>query len=197
MDLDPQVVELGVRLAESAARNTATSIATRVTTARTAKHDREALVALEEIITDLSQDRNELLQIAQAYKEQLVAQMISDEDVEYITSQLVPKLKEFVAMTSAAQADGDAAAQAMIDVLTPLLSVETLTILQLLGFNFKRAIGEPLTNLVAAAINAKANADAATTLEVQRLGIERELAYVSLAKDEAAYARLRSLYGSN
>ena len=36
----------------------------------------------------------------------------------------------------------------IIDVLKPLLSIETFTILQLLGFNFREAIGIPLTKLV-------------------------------------------------
>lgn len=194
MDLDPQLLELGVRLADSAARNTAASIATRVKTGKTAKQDREAIVALEEIITDLSQDRNELLQIAQAYKEQLVGQTISEADVEYITSQLIPRLKEFTMMTAGAQGtDGDTA-QEMINLLSPLLSVETLPILQLLGFNFKRAIGEPLTDLVARAISARAGPDPTAVVELQRLGVERELAYVEVARDEDAYARLKSLF---
>jgi hypothetical protein len=196
MDLDPQLVELGVRLGESAARNTAASIATRVQTARTAKQDRAAIVALEEIITDLSQDRNELLQIAQAYKEQLIAQTISAGDVEYITTQLVPRLKEFIAVTAGAQGSEPGPAQEMIDALNPVLSVETLTILQLLGFNFKRAIGEPLTDLVARAISARTTPDPTAVTELQRLGMERELAYIELAKDQDAYARLKSLYST-
>jgi hypothetical protein len=44
----------------------------------------------------------------------------------------------------------------MMEIIKPLLSVETLTVLQLLGFNFKQAIGEPLTELVAGLIAAKA-----------------------------------------
>lgn len=196
MDLDPQMVELGVRLAESAARNTAASIATRVRTARTAKHDREAAVALEEIITDLSQDRNELLQIAQAYKEELVAQTISATDVEYITSQLIPRLKEFIAMTSAAQGIDPDTAQEVVDALSPLVSVETLTILQLVGFNFKKAIGEPLTELVAQAITARASPDPTAATELQRINVQRELAYVELAKDADAYGRFKSLFST-
>jgi hypothetical protein len=197
MDLDPQLIEVGVRLTDSAARNSAASIATRVKAARTAKRDRDALVTLEEIITDLSQDRNELLQIAQAYREQLAAQMISAEDVEYITSQLIPTLKDFLARTSTAQGGDADSARAVIDALSPVLSVETLTILQLLGFNFKRAIGEPLTRLVAQMIGARMTPDAAAAIELQRLNVQRELAYIELAKDEAAYVRLKSLFPSS
>lgn len=193
MDLDPQLVALATRLAESAARNTAASIATRVSTAKSAKRDREALVELEEIITELSEDRSELLQIAQAFKEQLAGQMISAEDVGYITSQLVPKLKEFVELTADSQPGGAEAAREMIDVLSPLLSVETVTILQLLGFSLKRAIGEPLTDLVARAIASRAPGDPAADFELQRLSAKRELAIIDLANNEDAYRRFQSL----
>lgn len=169
MDVDPQLVELGARLAESAARNTAASISTRVKTARAAKQGREALVVLEETITDLSQDRNELLQIAQAYKEQLAAETISAADVEYITSQLIPRVKEFIAMASGSESIDHDAAEQMLDAIGPLLSVETLTILQLLGFNFKKAIGEPLTNLIARAISTRGAPDPTAATELQRL----------------------------
>lgn len=194
MDVDAQLVELSVRLAESAARNTAASISTRLKTARAAKQDREAIVVLEEIITDLSQDRNELLQIAQAYKEQLAAETISAGDVEYITSQLIPRVNEFISMAAGPQSiDADAAEQ-VLDAISPLLSVETLTILQLLGLNFKKAIGEPLTDLVARAINTRSAPDPAASTALQKLILERDLAYVELAKNEDAYARLKSIF---
>lgn len=35
-----------------------------------------------------------------------------------------------------------------LEVMKPLLSVETVNVLLLLGFNFRRAIGEPLTALM-------------------------------------------------
>jgi len=40
----------------------------------------------------------------------------------------------------------------MLRLMTPLPSVETVTILQLLGFNFRTAIGQPLTDLAGNAI---------------------------------------------
>lgn len=38
--------------------------------------------------------------------------------------------------------------QSLMKILHPILSTETLKILQLLGFDFKSAIGEPLTELL-------------------------------------------------
>lgn len=192
MDVDPQLVELGVRLAESSVRNTASSIATRVQTAKAAKKDREALVELEEIITDLSEDRNELLRIAQAYKEQVASQTVSEQDVQYITSQLVPKLQELFELSGQQDENLDD----VVNAVKALLSVETLTILQLLGFNFKVAIGEPLTDLVARSIRSRIVADQQMALEIQRLNTEREIAFIELARDPEALDRFRSLFGT-
>lgn len=47
-----------------------------------------------------------------------------------------------------AESGDETAVQKMMDLLQPVLSVETLTVLQLVGFNFKRAIGEPLTEVL-------------------------------------------------
>lgn len=188
MDLDPQVVALGVRLAEIGARNTATSVSTRLRTARAAKRDAELLAELEEIIAELTQDRSELLQIAQAYKEQLAGQTITTTEVEYITSQLVPKLQELLAATSTNES-----AEELLDAVHSIISVETLTILQLLGFNFKKAVGEPLTLLVAALISARMPSPSTANTDLQRLTIEREIAVIEIAKDEAACRRLRAL----
>lgn len=62
--------------------------------------------------------------------------------------------------------------------------------MQLIGFNFRKAIGEPLTKLVGQLILSRAQADSALNLEIQRLGLQRELAYLELAGDPEAYDRL-------
>ena len=51
-----------------------------------------------------------------------------------------------------------------LEQIKSLLSVETLTIMQLLGFNYKRAIGEPLTLLLQKTIESKINASAGRIL---------------------------------
>ena len=83
----------------------------------------------------------------------------------------------------------------MIDLVEPLLSAKTVTVLQLLGFNFKRAIGEPLTELVSRAILAKSPADATLGNELQRLSAQREVAFLEVAKDPDAYERLGKMTG--
>lgn len=77
----------------------------------------------------------------------------------------------------------------MIDLIQPLLSVETVTVLQLLGFNFRKAIGEPLTEFVAKLILSKAQVDPLLPLEIQRLSL-------AIAQDAEAYTRLASMVGT-
>jgi hypothetical protein len=81
----------------------------------------------------------------------------------------------------------------MVDLLTPLLSAETVTILQLLGFNFRRAIGEPLTELVASLISTRTPADSDRLLELQALQSQRDIKYIELASDPESFARLKNL----
>lgn len=195
MDIDPQVAELGVRLGEVAVRNAASGISDRIRKARAKKQNQETINELEEIVNDLLADKSEIVQIARAYEQELVAQKISESDVEYITSRLIPKLKEFMERTAASQGESTQQAQEMIDLLSPLLSIETITVLQLIGFNFKRAIGEPLTTVVSQMIISKAQTDPKASLELQRLIAEREIAYVELAKDREAYDRLMRVLG--
>jgi hypothetical protein len=85
-------------------------------------------------------------------------------------------------------------AEEALSAIGTILSIETLTILQLVGFNFRKAIGEPLTDLVAALISSRAAPPSSVSADLQRLAAERELAYIELAKDEAAYGRLQALF---
>lgn len=90
----------------------------------------------------MQSDKSELVRIAQAYDQELVAQKISSENIEYITTKFVPLLREV--MESAATDGGRdmESAQQAIDLIEPILSIEAVTVLQLIGFNFRRAIGE-------------------------------------------------------
>ncbi len=141
--MDPELTQLSLQLANTAVRNSASTVAERINSARTRKRDQETIAELEEIVNELVADKAELVRIAQAYEEEFVAQRLSSENVEYIIGSVVPVLERLVA-----ESGDETAVQKMMDLLQPVLSVETLTVLQLVGFNFKRAIGEPLTEVL-------------------------------------------------
>jgi hypothetical protein len=80
-----------------------------------------------------------------------------------------------------------------LDVLAPFLSVETLTILQLVGFNFKRALGEPLTMLLQKFITSKVPADPQTLQEFNRSVMTLTTDLAKVAQDPDATGRLLEL----
>lgn len=87
-------------------------------------------------------DKNELLQIAHAFEQDLVAQRITEEQATALVGAVVPALK---LMAGSSGSDGSKA----IEPLLPLLTQDIITALQLLGFNFRKALGEPLRQLLA------------------------------------------------
>ena len=191
--MDPQIQNLSVQLAETAVRNTANAVGDRIRSVRARKRDKDTIAELEDIVNDLLSDKNELVRIAQSYEDELVAQRISADDIEYIASSLVPILRQLPESFAAQQSPGAASVDGMIDLLQPLLSVETVTVFQLLGFNFREAIGKPLTDLVAQLIASRAIATSDLGLELQRLNTARDLAYLEIAADPDAFTRLNEL----
>jgi hypothetical protein len=142
--VDPSIATLGTQLAEVAFRNAASTIADRIGAVKVRKDDKATIQLLEELVNELVADKAELTRIAQAYQQEVGAKQISASDIAYISENLRPllqKLSEF-------SPGGADAAEEVLNVVQPFLSVETLTIVQLMGFNVREAIGEPMTNLV-------------------------------------------------
>ncbi len=191
--MDPQLQTLGLQLADTAVRHTAASVGIRISAVKAKKNNQETIAELEQIVNDLQSDRSELVRIAQAYEDGLVAQRISNSDIEYISNSFVPALQQIIESAPASQGQDVATAQQVIAFLQPLLSVEMVTVLQLVGFNFRKAIGEPLTELIARLILAKAQEDPSAAQEIQRLALVRETSYLEVAQDPEAYARLLNM----
>lgn len=193
--MDQQLQALTAHLADAAARNTAVSIADRIRVTKARKREQDTIAELEQIVSDLLSDKSELVLIAQAYDQELVAQKISEAQIEYISTKFVPLLRQFIESLAASEGRDTAAARQVVDLVQPLLSVETVTVLQLIGFNFRRAIGEPLTELLSRLILSNVQADPSLQLEVQRLGAVRDNTFLEIAQDPDAYERLVNMQG--
>lgn len=166
MDLtkfDPTVaaslVDLGASLSTLALKGTAAVVHGKVEALKTSKDVNNVRTAYNEIISELLEERNEAVLIAQTYKQELDRVSISDEDIEYLQN-TVAKVIDIISTFQAASAFGDnpnkvGKARAAIDAannLKNLISKDVLKTMQLLGFNYKAAIGEPLTQLCANAV---------------------------------------------
>lgn len=176
----PDMAALAASLTEVAVRNTASVVYSRIATIRSKKNDREAVSELTDLVNELIDDKAELVGIAKAFEQELVSQRISHEDISYITGNVIPVVEKLADLS---EADHDT--QEVVDAVKSLVSVETVTIMQLVGFNFRRAIGEPLTALVERLIlNQMPSTDANEELQV--LHARREVAYLeALAIPEA------------
>lgn len=186
------LAELGVKLTESAVRNTAGTISDKISSIKAKRDDRQTVRELEDIINTLLDDKSELVRIAQTYEQELVSQKISDEDIEYITTKLIPLTETFIEKTE--DEKERAKSQENLDMVKAVLSKETITVMQLIGFNFKKAIGEPLTSLIRRLIESKMPVNDA---ELKRLNVINSNLSIEIAKDEAATNRLMNLLGRN
>ena len=186
--MDPALQELSVLLSEAAARNAAAAVADRIFAAKTRKRDKETIAALEDIVNELLADKSELVRIAQAFDDELVAQRLSSEDVSFITEHLLPLIRQLM------EASGQEVLETeMLDALESIFSAETLTIMQLIGFNYRQAIGKPLTELAASAIASRMPNDQTQNMDLQRALVERDIALAELASDADAWARFVEL----
>lgn len=177
--MDNQILtQLGANLIEATARNGAGLISDKIKTSKAKKDAKETINELEEIISDLLADKTEIQRIAQAYEQELVSQKITEKDIKYITNNLFPILSDLLPEENREQ----------LEQLRKILSVETLTIMQLIGFNYKKAIGEPLTMLLRKVIESKIPMDSKTN-------VNYALAMATLANDKEVTKRYYQLTG--
>lgn len=186
MELTPEMITLGAELATIVGQKSVETIFDKIRTVKQKGNKDEIISNLEEIINDLIADKNKLIQISRAYEENLITQKITQDEIDYIADSIIPLLEEFF---NQSDQDDSGKIQNTINAIKPILSKEIFNIMQILGFNFKKAIGEPLTELLAAFIRKNINTTE-KTLELQMLTQQREIEYFKICQDEEAYKRL-------
>ena len=154
------LVEMGVSLTELAIKGTATAVTNKIKAIKEEKNAEKLRNTYDEIVNELLSERDEAVRIAQAYKSELDRIIISDDDIEHLhntVSRVLEIIKAFQ-LASAATKGAEKVAKVTAQVesyeqIKELISVDTLKTMQLLGFNYKAAIGEPLTQICANAIS--------------------------------------------
>lgn len=178
-NVSDEVLKAGADLATIALKNTVTLIDDRIRAMKTKKDLAKQNTELQEIINDLLGDKAALLRVAQIYEQELTSQKITDEDIEYITKNIFPILENSMPKAQSKN----------LQHIKSIFSKETLTILQLVGFNYKKAIGEPLTHFVCNFIESKIQKE--TEDQVNHDAIIQTMA--ELSKDENAFKRFKEL----
>jgi len=185
---DPNIMRASTELAKLLAKNTTQMVNDRIRISKQATDDKKTINTLDEIITDLIAEKNKLTQIAQTFDEQMVAQKVSDVEINYITDNLLPLLDKLIENSEEHEENKE-----NLEMLKPLLSKETFNILQLLGFNYKHAIGEPLTKLVNGLITSNTPSSQEEKRELETLILERDIEYYKFLQDDKAYERHKEL----
>lgn len=150
-----ELINLGITLTQLALKGTATAVSSKIKSIKNEKNIENIKNTYNEIINELLNEREEAIRIAQAYKSELDKVSISDEDIKHLhntVSRILEIIKE-LQLSEASKINPEAVRTVEKQVesyekLKELISIDTLKTMQLIGFNYKSAIGEPLTLLL-------------------------------------------------
>ena len=192
--MDPELVDLGVRLAEVGARNTASAIGSKLRAMKQGRDDKKTIAEMNDLIYELLEEKQEIEIIAKTYQEEIISQKLSEEDLSFVSNTVLPVLKEFMENVAETQDEQEQASTLKtietVEALDPLLSINTLNVLQMIGFKFKKGIGEPLTELLKTSISGE---NKLNQLKLNELVTERDVEYFKIMQDENAFERYMSL----
>lgn len=186
MDMDPNLFKAGIDLGSTFVKSSAQTIMTKIKSAKATGDNEKIISNLEEIINELISDRNQLIQLTQSYEEKMITQKISEGDIEYITENIYPIIETLLEHTSSENAEKTLEA---LNLFKPILSKELFNIVQLLGFNFKSAIGEPLTDIIKSAITSKISVSNESRVILEAASLQRESEFYKVMQDEEAFQR--------
>lgn len=139
------LAETGINLAALAVKGTVSAVTTKIKALKTEKDLETVRNKYDELINEILSEREEAVRIAQLYKSEVDRLEISDKDIEHLNNTISQVLSIF--QGTPPNMDINTLSQ-----LQSLINVDTLKAMQLLGFNFKAAIGEPLTTICANAL---------------------------------------------
>jgi hypothetical protein len=146
MDYTTILSTMGTALSNLAVKQTVYSINSKISTMKNEYDVNTVRKQYNEMIDELISERGEAIRIAQVYKNEIDRIQINDEDIEHLqntVSRIIDVFKE---------RDPEKPMDTFVQ-LKELINADTLKTMQLLGFNFKTAIGEPLTELCANSIS--------------------------------------------
>jgi hypothetical protein len=157
MTVDPELVNLGVRLAETTVKGTWSKVSDKIRQIKTDKDKDSQIRRYDELVKSLVDEKSEIEDIAKAYKEQLEKITISDSDIESLhhTVESIVNIIIGAGFTGSETDTEKQESKDSINALLALLNSDTLKTLQLLGYNYKEAIGIPLTEVTADFISNK------------------------------------------
>ena len=190
-----ELLGLGTSLTELAVKGTVTTVSNKIKAIKEEKNVEKIRNTYDAIINELLNEREEAVRIAQAYKSELEKVVISDEDIQHLhnTVSRILEIIKGIQIASAEQQGGDVnAVRTQVESyeqIKELISVDTLKTMQLIGFNYKSAIGEPLTLMLKNFILSKVTEP--DSLKAFEKIVTPEM--VEILKDNTAYENFKQI----
>lgn len=185
------VNEVMARVATLSIDRTASSIYSTLKSLKAEKDSKKTIRVMEEIIDELLNDKRELIGITKSYEEKFVSQKITKDELNKITEDIIPALTSFISDSEEEDESKKEESIKMIESITPLLSTEVLDILQTIGFNYKEALGKPLTEISKnAVLSISSQTSDKDLIKLQTVRQEYEVAFQRTLQDEDSYNRM-------
>ncbi len=149
--MDETLLTLNTAFAKAITEVTVEKVTNKITQIKSNHDLKKQVTEYEQLVNDLLDNKNKLELTARNYKERLEQVTISDSDIESLHNTVSTVLKIIKPLSQSGEQEDEKS----IDIVLDLLNSDTLKTLQLLGYNYKKAIGEPLTQITAEFLKAK------------------------------------------
>ncbi|MGO2981508.1 MAG: hypothetical protein ACTINR_08000 [Leuconostoc mesenteroides] len=149
--MDETLLTLNTAFAKAITEVTVEKVTNKITQIKSNHDLKKQVTDYEQLVNDLLDNKNKLELTARNYKERLEQVTISDSDIESLHNTVSIVLKIIKPLSQSGEQEDEKS----IDIVLDLLNSDTLKTLQLLGYNYKKAIGEPLTQITAEFLKAK------------------------------------------
>lgn len=145
--MDDIQVSLAADFTRALGKNSYDWVKGKIEHAKNINNEQEKEVIYNEVINNLMNDKAQFESLARQYKTLYERVTISDEDIEYLHNTIRNVMT--LINEKLIENDQEKITEELLNAILGLLSKETLKTMQLLGFNYKEAIGVPLTELCA------------------------------------------------
>lgn len=148
--IDILLSEAGAQLTALVVKGTVSTVSSKIKQLKNEKNNDNLRSQYDALINELISEREEAIRLASIYKNEVERIQINDDDIEHLQNTISNAIDLLLTISPDKGIQRD-----MVNPIKSLISKDTLKAMQLLGFNYKDAIGIPLTNVCANLIESK------------------------------------------
>ncbi|KAF0799928.1 hypothetical protein GBO83_07860, partial [Pediococcus acidilactici] len=136
------LIMLASKLSDLITKTSEEYVSAKMSEAKATNDFNKALPIYSELINKLLNDKQEAITVASQYRAELDKTFLPDTDIKYLETTFSKLIKLFEKFDSK---ESPTFTSEIVEQINGLVNTETLKSMQLLGFDFKSAIGQPIT----------------------------------------------------